>query len=50
VDAEIVQKFRAAFAALMSAYKQNALQVLFLGDFDPVAMNLDLARFDAEVI
>jgi hypothetical protein len=48
MDAEVVQKFWAAFAAPMSAYKQNALQVLFSGDFDPVTMNLDLARFDAE--
>ena len=48
VDAEVVQKFRATFAAPMSAYKQNTLQVLFLGDFDPVAMNLHLAGFDAE--
>ena len=48
VDAEVVQKFRVAFAAPMSAYKQNTLQVLFLGDFDPVAMNLHLAGFDAE--
>jgi hypothetical protein len=31
----------------MSAYKQNALQVLFSGDFDPMAMNLDLVGFDA---
>jgi hypothetical protein len=50
VDAEVVQKFRTAFAAPMSAYKQNALQVLFSGDFDLVAMNLDLAGFDAEGI
>jgi hypothetical protein len=32
----------------MSAYKQNTLQVLFSGDFDPMAMNLDLAGLDAE--
>jgi hypothetical protein len=32
----------------MSSYQQSALQVLFSGYFDPVAINLDLARFDAE--
>jgi hypothetical protein len=48
MDAEVVQRFRAAFAGPMSAYKQNALQVLFSGDFDPMAMNLDLAGLDAE--
>jgi hypothetical protein len=48
MDAEVVQKFRAAFAGPMSAYKQNTLQVLFSGDFDPMAMNLDLAGLDAE--
>ena len=40
----------AAFVAPLSAYKQEALDALFSGGFDPVAMNLDLAGFDAKDI
>ena len=39
----------AAFAVPLST-KQEALQLLFGGEFDPVAMNLDLVGFDAEDI
>lgn len=49
-DAEVVEKFLATFAAPLSASKKEALRVLFSAEFDPVAMNLDLARFDAEDI
>lgn len=49
-DDEIVENFRATFAAPLSANKHEALQALFGDDFDPVAMNLDMVGFDAEVL
>ena len=50
MDDAIVEKFRTTFAASLSANKQEALQALFVDGFDPVAMNLDLVRFDTEDI
>jgi hypothetical protein len=46
VDLEIERKFRATFQGPMSANKQQALQILFNGDFDPAAMDLDMAELD----
>jgi hypothetical protein len=46
VDSEIERKFKAAFQGPMSANKQQALQILFSAEFDPVAMDLDMAELD----
>lgn len=46
VDSETVQKYKATFQASLSASKQEALQLLFGGDFDPVATNLDMVGVD----
>jgi len=47
-DLEIEQKFKATFrGGNMSANKQQALQILFNSDFDPMAMGLDMAELDA---
>jgi len=48
VDDGIVEKFRATFAASLSANKQEALEALFGDKCDPVAMNLDLVGFEAD--
>jgi hypothetical protein len=45
-DSEIECKFRATFQGPMSANKQQALQIPFNGDFDPAAMDLDMAELD----
>jgi CheY-like chemotaxis protein len=46
VDSEIKHKFKAAFQGLMSASKQQALQILFSGEFDPADMDLDMTELD----
>jgi hypothetical protein len=43
VDSEIEHKFE-AFSRPISARKQQVLQILFSGDFNPVAMELDMAE------
>ena len=48
MDDGIVEKFRATFAASLSANKQEALEALFGDKCDPVAMNLDLVGFEAD--
>lgn len=47
LEAKALEKYRATFAAPLSASKQEAM---CLGEFDLVAMNLDLAGLDAEAI
>jgi hypothetical protein len=46
VDSETVRKYKSTFQAPLSASKQEALQLLFGGEFDPVAMNLDMIGMD----
>jgi hypothetical protein len=46
VDSEIEPKFRATFQGPMSTNKQQALRILFNGDFDPAAMDLDMVELD----
>jgi CheY-like chemotaxis protein len=48
VDTETVRKFKAVFQAPLSTSKHEALQLLFGGDFDPVAMNLDMVGIDGD--
>jgi len=50
MDAEAFEKFRATFAAPLSPSKEEGLQALFDGDFDPVAWNLNLTGLDNEAI
>jgi len=47
VDSELQIKFKEAFKGDMSVRKQQALQILLVGDFDPAAMGLDMAGLDA---
>jgi hypothetical protein len=46
VDSETVRKYKATFRASLSDSTQEALQLLFNGEFDPVAMNLDMIGMD----
>lgn len=46
VDSEPVRKYKVTFQALLSVSKKEALQLIFGGDFDPVAMNLDMISVD----
>jgi len=47
-DLYIKRKFKDTFrGGNMSANKQQALQILFNSDFDPMAMGLDMAELDA---
>lgn len=41
-----IDRFKSTFAAPLSASKHEALQVLFSGGFDPVALDLDLHGLD----
>ena len=50
MDAEAFEKFRATFVAPLSPSKEEALQALFSGEFDPVAWNLDLTGLDDEAL
>ena len=49
VDTEMVRKYKVPFQTPLSASKQEALQLLFGGDFDLVAMNLDMIGVDGDV-
>ena len=42
----MVRKYKSTFQAPLSASKQEALQLLFDGEFDPMAMNLDMVVMD----
>jgi hypothetical protein len=42
VDSETVRKYKATFQGPLSLSKQEALDLLFGGDFDPLALNLDM--------
>jgi hypothetical protein len=44
VDSEIERKFKATFQGLILATKQRAPHILFSSDFDPIAMELDMAK------
>ena len=48
VDSKTVRKYKykATFKAPLSDSTQEALQLLFGREFDPVAMNLDMVRLD----
>ena len=46
VDSETVHKYKATYRAPLSDSTQEVLQLLFGGEFDPVAMNLDMVRLD----
>lgn len=46
IDSEIQQKFKETFRGQLSTRKQQALQILFSGDFDPAAMGLEMAELD----
>jgi hypothetical protein len=47
-DFEMGRKYKATFTAPMSDSAQEALQPLLGGEFDPVAMNLDMIGLDEE--
>ena len=42
VDSETVRKNKSTFREPLSASTQEALQLLFVGEFDPLAMNLNM--------
>nr|AGT16146.1 hypothetical protein SHCRBa_218_D02_R_110 [Saccharum hybrid cultivar R570] len=46
VDSEMVRKYKATFSAPLLDSTQEALQLHFGGEFDPVAMNLDMIEMD----
>ncbi|CAD6213711.1 unnamed protein product [Miscanthus lutarioriparius] len=46
VNSETVRKYKSTFQVLLSASKQEALQLLFGGDFDPMALNFDMVGMD----
>ncbi|CAD6248491.1 unnamed protein product [Miscanthus lutarioriparius] len=46
VDSETVRKYKSTFQTPLSASKQEALQLLFGGDFDSLAMNFDMVEMD----
>ena len=48
IDSKTVCKYKSTFQASLSASKQEALQLLFGGEFDPLAMNLDMVGMDKE--
>jgi hypothetical protein len=47
-DLDALQRCMATFTAPLSPSKQEVLQALFSPDFDPVAMNLNLAELQEE--
>lgn len=47
VDSEIERKFKETLTGPMSDGKKQAFQILFSGDLDPTAMDLDMAGLDA---
>ena len=44
-----MDSIKAFFVEPLSPSKQEALQALFAPDFDPVAMELNLTRFEQDV-
>jgi hypothetical protein len=46
VGSETIRKYKATFQTPLSTSKQEALQMLFSEDFDPVTMNLDMIGVD----
>ena len=48
VGSDTVRKYKAAFREPLSDSTYHALQLLFGGDFDPVAMKLDMIGLDDE--
>jgi len=46
VDSETVRKYKSTFREPLSASTQEALQLLFGGEFDPLAVNLDMIGMD----
>jgi hypothetical protein len=46
VDAEVVREYKTAFRAPLSDSTREALQLLLGGEFDPVAMKLDMIGLD----
>ena len=46
VNSETVHKYKTIFRAPLSDSTLEAPQLLFGGDFDPVAMNLDMVGLD----
>jgi hypothetical protein len=48
VDSETVRKYKANFRAPLSDSTREALQFLLGGEFDPMAMNLDMIGVDDE--
>ena len=49
-DMEAFENYLATFADPLTPSKQEALQMLFSPDFDPVAMNLNLSQLEGEVM
>ena len=49
-DLEAFEKYLATFAEPLTPSKLEALQMLFVPDFDPVAMNLNLAELEGEAL
>lgn len=49
VDTETIRKYKVTFQASLSPHKQEALDLLSGGDFDSIAMNLDMIGVDGEV-
>jgi len=46
IDSEMVRKYKSTFWEPLSASTQEALQLLFGGEFDSLAMNLDMVGMD----
>jgi hypothetical protein len=46
IDSETVHKYKAIFRAPLSDSTREALQLLLGGEFDPVAMKLDMIGLD----
>ena len=46
IDSEMVRKYKSTFWEPLSASTQEALQLLFGGEFDSLAMNLDMIGMD----
>ena len=49
-DKEAYEKYLAIFAEPLTSLKLEAIQMLFAPDFDPVAMNLNLAELEGDAL
>jgi hypothetical protein len=49
VDSETVRKYKATFRVPLSDDTHEALQLLLDGEFDPIAMNLDVIGLDEDI-